>query len=78
MVTSASFATPLGSPVHSNWQQSNGYRWNECSIVRGTRFATVPQIGLIGVPQVRVGIVDRVISRQSHAFLCNSRIIVHV
>ena len=27
--------------------------------VEGTRFATVPQIGISGVPQVRVGIVGR-------------------
>ena len=42
----------------------------------GTRFATVPQIGMSGVPQVRVGVVGR--TMRSHTFSCNSRIIVHV
>ena len=44
----------------------------------GTRFAT--EIGMISMPPIRV-VVRRscyAISRQSHAFLCNSRIIVHV
>ena len=45
-----------------------------------TRFATMPQIGMNGMPQVRVGIRRScyVINRQSHAFSCNSRIIVYV
>ena len=36
---------------------------------------TMPQIGMSGVPQVRVGVVGcamRLIGMQSHAFLCNS------
>ena len=51
------------------------------SDAEGTRFAIVPQIGMISMPQVRVGIVRSscyAISRQSHAFLCNSRILVHI
>ena len=54
---------------------------NSESDAEGTRFATVPQIGMIGIPQVRVGILCRLcyaISRESHAFLCNSILIVHV
>ena len=31
----------------------------ETSNAEGTRFATVPQIGMSGVPQVRVGVVGR-------------------
>ena len=50
------------------------------SNAEGTRFATMPQIGMSGMPQVRVGVRRScyVINRQSHAFSCNSRIIVHV
>ena len=40
----------------------------------------LPQIGMSGVPQVRVGVVGRcyAINRQSYAFSYNSRIIVRV
>ena len=43
----------------------NGFKVNservtaETSHAEGTRFATMPQIGMSGVPQVRVGIVGR-------------------
>ena len=65
----------------------NGFKVNsehgtaKTSNAEGTRFATVPQIGMSGMPQVRVGIVGHAtyaINRQSHAFSCNSRIIVQV
>ena len=32
---------------------------NETSDAEGTRFETVPQIGMSSVPQVRVGVVGR-------------------
>ena len=51
------------------------------SDAEGIRFATVPQIGKSGVPQVRVGVIRRscnAINKQSYAFSCNPRIIVHV
>ena len=43
----------------------NGFKVNsehgtaKTSYAEGTRFATMPQIGMGGVPQVRVGIVGR-------------------
>ena len=48
-------------------------------IIVPTRLSSVPQIEISSVPQVRVGVQVscNAISRQSHTFLCNSRIIVH-
>ena len=50
------------------------------SNVEGAIFATVPQIGMIGMPQVRVDVVGRamqLVDNHTH-FSCNSGIIVHV
>ena len=40
---------------------------------------TVPQIGMSGVPQVRVGVVGHAMQLiGNHTFSCNSRIIVYI
>ena len=67
--------------------QCKTFKFNsECATTKNKRcernkFATEHQIGTRGVPQVRVSIIGHAMqlrNRQSHTFLCNLRIILHV